>query len=87
MFQYCVNENASKAACSLTDWQISSIHRFFPNPGSPPDTTKEGLHNRFPARRAVCCPRCSGGEDAGTSITVLFEPWQRAFAETHDICA
>ncbi|MFM0229644.1 hypothetical protein [Paraburkholderia sediminicola] len=35
---------------------------------------KEGLHNPFPARRAVCCPRCSGGEDAGTSITVLFEP-------------
>ncbi|NML30994.1 hypothetical protein [Paraburkholderia antibiotica] len=37
-------------------------------------TFREGLHNPLPAHRAVCCPRCSGGEDAGTSITVLFEP-------------
>ena len=53
----------------------------------PFKTAKEGLHNPFPARRAVCCPRCNGGEDAGTSVTVLFEPWQRAFAETHGVCA
>lgn len=47
---------------------------------------KEGLHNPFPARRAICCPRCSVGEDAGTVITVLFEPGRRAF-ETHGVCA